>query len=157
MPPAARQVKRNREIVAARAAGETVEALAERFNLSQTRIKQVLREEPDAAPEPGGAVALALERRREYCELVAELRVLARRLHAGQAAAKVGAYRTLLDALDRLTTLERLLGFLPDDLGRVRSERSLVEAVFAVFVEHDVPAEARRALVARLDSDEAAA
>ena len=63
----------------------------------------------------------------------------------------------LLDALDRLTALERALGFLPDDIGRLQSERALVEAVFAIFVEHDVPPEARRALVHRLNPDAEAA
>ena len=100
---------------------------------------------------------LALERRQEYASAVRELGAFARRLPDAQAAPKVGAYRALLDGLDRLTALERVMGFLPDDVGRLRNERALVEAVFAVFVEHKVPDDARRALVARLETVEGAA
>ena len=157
MPEAARQVERNRKITLARATGESIPSLARRFGLSESRVKQILRIEGGGSGKGSDAVELAVERRAEYAATVAELRELARRLPDMQAAAKVGAYRVLLDALDRLTALERALGFLPDDIGRLRSERALVEAVFAVFVEHDVPPEARRALVARLGPGEAAA
>lgn len=158
MPAAARQVQRNREITLARAAGESIPSLAQRFGLSRSRVKQILRVETgESGGQTSEAVELAVQRRAEYVAAASDLRDLARRLPDTQAAAKVGAYRVLLDALDRLTALERALGFLPDDIGRLRSERALVEAVFAVFVEHDVPVEARRALVAQLGAGEAAA
>jgi len=158
MPGAAHQVERNKEIIAARAAGETISALAGRFGLSTSRIKQVLREEPaPAIGEVASAMDLALQRRWEYATAVGEIGALARRLPDSQPAPKVGAYRALLDSLDRLTALERALGFLPHDVGFLRSERALVEAVLAVFVEHDVPDDARRALVARLETVERAA
>ncbi len=158
MARAADQAQRNQDIIAARAAGETVSSLAARFGLSPSRIKQVLHDAP--APAAAGlapAMELALQRRDDYATAVRELGALARRLPDSQPAPKVGAYRALLEGLDRLTALERALGFLPDDLGHLRSERSLVETVLAVFVEHDVPDDARRALVARLDSVERAA
>jgi hypothetical protein len=158
MPDAAGQVQRNREVVAARAGGETISALALRFGLSKSRVKQLLREAgPPSATKPASAMELALERRHEYAAAVHEIGRLARRLPESQPAPKVGAYRALLDALDRLTALERALGFLPNDVGRLKSERALVEAVFAVFTEHEVPDEARRALVARLETVEPAA
>src|SRR4051794_31445550 len=119
VPQAARQVERNRELLAARAAGETIAALALRFGLSQSRVKQILRDGQASSDEQSGAVELAFERRREYAAIVAELSELARGLPEAQAASKVGAYRVLLDALDRLTALERALGFLPDDIGRL--------------------------------------
>jgi DNA-binding transcriptional regulator YdaS (Cro superfamily) len=154
MASAAEQTRRNAEIAGARAAGESVPSLALRFGLSPSRIKQIVREtHPIPAPVAANA---AIARRDEYRELAAELRELARRLPDEQAPAKVGAYRATLDALDRVTAVERALGFLPDDLARIRSERALVEAVFAVFVEHQVPDEARLALIRRLGSEEAA-
>jgi len=151
MPSAAEQSERNREIIAARAAGEDVESLARRFGLSSSRVKQILRSRRVVVSEVAtDAVAAASRRRSDYLETVGDLQGLARRLPDSQAAAKVGCYRALLDALDRLTNLERALGFLPSDLGQLRSERALVEAVLSVFVEHEVSSDARRALVDRL-------
>jgi transposase-like protein len=152
---AAQQTERNQAVAAARAAGASVSEIAARFGLSQSRVKQILKATPVSAGGHREALALAVERRREYSELVGELRALARRLPDTQASSKVGAYRGVLDALDRLTALERALGFLPHDLGRLGGERALVEAVVGVFLEHDVPDEARRALVARLEPGEA--
>src|SRR5215204_5200831 len=157
MTDAAGQIERNREIAAARAAGDSIPSLALRFRLSQSRVKQILRSQPRHAAARSEALELAVERRAQYAAAVDELGGLARRLPDAQASAKVGAYRALLEALDRLTTLERALGFLPEDIGRLGSERALVEAVLAVFVEHNVPAEARQALVARLGAGEVAA
>jgi len=158
MPEAARQVVRNKEIIAARAAGESVSALAGRFGLSTSRIKQVLREAPrPVAADTESAMDLALQRRRDYATAVGEIGALARRLPDSQPAPKVGAYRALLDGLDRLTALERALGFLPEDVGRLQSEQTLVDAVLAVFVEYEVPDDARRALVTRLETVERAA
>ena len=158
MATAAEQAKRNSEIVAAHAAGESVAALALRFKLSRSRVKQIVRTEVGGdRVASSDAVALARQRRDQYQEVVVELGELARRLPDSQASAKVGAYRALLDGLDRLSAIERALGFLPDDLGRLRGERAIVEAVLAVFVEHEVPAEARRDLLARLGPEKEAA
>ncbi len=131
MASSSQQTKRNDEIAAARAAGESVAALSLQFSLSRSRIKQIIKEWSNQAAPATAAVEAAQARRSEYRAVVAELGDLARRLPDSQPAPKVGAYRVLLDALDRLTSIERALGFLPDDLGRLRSERALVEAVFA--------------------------
>jgi hypothetical protein len=124
--------------------------------LSRSRINQIVQAGPDDLTPQSEAVEAAMARRDEYRMIFAELRDLARRLPDSQPAPKVGAYRALLDGLDRLTAIEQALGYLPDDLGRLRNERALVEAVFAVFVEYKVPAEARKALVDQLDAAGAA-
>jgi hypothetical protein len=156
MASAADQAQRNEEIVAAHAAGESSQALAARFGLSRSRIRQIVDAGATTVVARSDAMSVALERREEYRRAAAELRELAWRLPDSQAAAKVGAYRALLEALDRLTALDRALGFLPGDLNRLRSERALIEAVFAVFVENDVPVEARKSLVAKLQAAQAA-
>ena len=109
-----------------------------------------------AASAPGAANA-AIARRDEYRELAGELRGLARRLPDAQASAKVGAYRATLDALDGSPRSSARSGSCPTISARIRSQRALVEAVFAVFVEHDVPEEARLALIRRLGPEEEAA
>lgn len=70
-----------------------------------------------------------------------------------QPAAKVGGYRLLLDGLDRLTSLEQKLGYLPADLAELGHKREFAETIHGIFVEHDVPAEARQAVLAALEAD----
>ena len=156
MATAAEQTQRNAEIVAAHAGGESVAALAMRFGLSRSRVKQVLRRGSEAPDGDARAIRLAEARRAEYRDVVDQLRGVASAVPIAQAAAKVGAYRVLLDGLDRLTALERALGLLPDDLGQLSDQRKLAEIVLAVFVEFDVSETARRAVVQRLGVGEVA-
>jgi hypothetical protein len=150
MPTAGEQTQRNAEILTGHASGESVATLAMRFGLSRSRIKQVLRHGPKAPDGDARAIRLAEARRAEYRAVVDQLRGVAAVVPITQAAAKVGAYRVLLDGLDRLTALERALGLLPDDLGQLSDQRQLAETVLAVFVEFDVSETARRAVVQRL-------
>ncbi len=156
MATAVEQAKRNEEIVAAHAAGGSVAALALRFGLSPSRIKQVLRDGPSRVAGDANAMQLAESRRAEYRELVDEVRALAADLPLTQASSKVGAYKVAFEGLDRLTALERALGLLPDDLSQLGDQRDLAEAVLAVFVEFNVPDQARQAVVERLGVGEAA-
>lgn len=151
---AADRAVRDEEIAAAHAAGESVRSLSERFGLSLSRVKEVMRAGPPLSVPVSEGVRLAFERREEYRRVAAEVRDLAGRLPDSQASAKVGSYKLLLDSLDRLTALDRALGLLPSDLGRLHSDRAVAETVLAVLVEHDVSAEARRDLVERLAVDE---
>lgn len=150
MATAREQAQRNEEILIAHAAGKSVSALAERFGLSQSRVKQVLRLGPQNVDGDARAIRLAEARRAEYRDVVDQLHAVAAAVPTTQAPAKVGAYRVLLDGLDRLTALERALGLLPDDLGQLSDQRQLAEAVLEVFVEFDVPDTARIAVVQRL-------
>ncbi len=156
MATAAEQTQRNAEILAGHASGESVAMLAMRFSLSPSRIKQVVREGPEATGGDARAIRLAEARRAEYRDVVNQLKGVAAAVPITQAAAKVGAHRVLLDGLDRLTALERALGLLPDDLGELGDQRHLAEVVLAVFVEFDVSETARRAIVQRLGVGEGA-
>ena len=53
------------------------------------------------------AMDLAERRLAEYDEVVGELHGLARAIPVAQASAKVGAFKALLDALDRRTKFEQ--------------------------------------------------
>ncbi len=150
MASAGEQTQRNAEILAAHAGGESITALTVRFGLSRSRIKQVLRHGPEVLDGDARAIRLAEARRAEYRDAVDKLKGVAAAIPIAQAAAKVGAYRVLLDGLDRLTALERGVGLLPDDLGQLSDQRQLAETVLAVFVEFGVPETARRAVVERL-------
>ncbi len=149
------QSHRNDEILAAHAAGDSVPALAHRFGLSPSRVKQVLRLGADPPDGDATAMRLARARQAEYRGVVDRLHEVAAEVPLAQPAAKVGAYRVLLDGLDRLTALERALGLLPNDLGQLSDQRQLAETVLAVFIEFDVPPTARQAVVERLGVGEA--
>jgi hypothetical protein len=110
----------------------------------------VLHLGPQAVDGDARAIRLAEARWAEYRDVVDQLHAVGAAVPITQAPAKVGAYRVLLDGLDRLTALERALGLLPDDLGQLSDQRQLAEAVLAVFVEFDVPDRARTAVVQRL-------
>ena len=64
-----KQAQRNREIAAARAAGEGVASLAQRFGLSPSRIKQIVRSAEPLNPPSTDAVGAALARRGEYRDI----------------------------------------------------------------------------------------
>jgi len=156
MPTAQEQAQRNEELLAAHAAGESVAQMAVRFGLSKSRIKQILRLGAEVVEGDARAIRLAEARRKDYREVIDEVRAVAVAVPISQAAAKVGAYRVLLDGLDRLTGLEQALGLLPNDLGQLSDQRQLAETVLAVFIEFDVPESARHALVQRIGLPEAA-
>ena len=68
-------------------------------------------------------------------------------------ATRVGAIRTRLDALEAQTNLLMLVGVLPRNLGVFRFDRDVEELcrkTLAVFDEHGVPIEAKRALLLAL-------
>ncbi len=157
MAKAAEQAQRDAEIRAARDAGETVTDLAERFGLSKSRVKQIVAGKASARVSRPRGLRLAEERLAEYRELYAEARAFATAVPATQAAAKVGAYRLALDGLGQLMTLEQKLGYLPHDLADIGHQRAFADAVLDAFVQHNVPPDARRAVLSVLEEDRWAA
>lgn len=160
MPNAADQTRRNLELVAAHAAGASVASLAKTFGLGRSRIKEILAEAragADSGLVTTAMVRLAEERRAEHAEVVRELRELSLEIPLEQAAAKVGAYRVRLYAMDRLTALEQALGYLPRELEEVGDDRVVLEAVQSVLTEYRLPVAAARALRQRLDEQVRAA
>jgi transposase-like protein len=144
------QMQRDAQIAADRLAGMTVAALAEKYGVSKTTIKAAIRRTRELHPVRPAAIDLAERRWAEYDEIVGELRELAHAIPVAQASAKVGAYKVLLEALDRRTKFEQDLGHLPADLRELGDERRLAEAFAAVVELHGVSPAAVADLKSRL-------
>ena len=160
MPSAEEQASRNAAIVADYAAGMGYPELARKYGLSESRVKAIIADWKKSRTDhvPTTATMRAAEgRRAEYAEATAELRRLALSLPDEQPSAKVGALRTWLDSLDRLTALDQALGHLPRDLNQVGDDRDFLQTAVDVFREHEVPATALHALADRLGGDRCAA
>lgn len=153
MASAAQQFLRDAEIRAAHAAGESTAALVARLGLSKSRVKQIISAEPPPVEPVSGAIKLAEERRAAYHDLLDEARAFTTMIPETQAAAKIGGYRLVLDGLDRLTSLEQKLGYLPTDLGELGHKRDFAQKVLDILVGYDVPAEARKAILTVLEAD----
>ena len=97
---------------------------------------------------------LAEERRQGIIDVLAEAKAFAALIPETQPAARVGAYRLLLDGLERLTSLEQKLGYLPTDMAELGHKRKFAEEIAAIFVEHDLPPEVRKAVLEVLDAAE---
>lgn len=151
MATARLQMERDAQIAADRRAGMTVAALAERYGVSETTVKAAVRRARELHPVRPAAMDLAERRLAEYDEVVGELHGLARAIPVAQASAKVGAFKALLDALDRRTKFEQDLGHLPADLRELGDERRLAEAFAEVVELHGVPPAAVADLMSRLN------
>ena len=154
MGSAAQQVLRDAQIRAADAVGESTASLADRFGLSKSRIKEIVAAEPPAVEPAGRAVRLAEERRAAYRHLLAEVRDFTAFIPETQPAAKVGGFQLQLDGLDRLTSLEQKLGYLPTDLAELGHKREFAQTIIDIFAQHDVSADVKQAVLAALESDE---
>ena len=115
MPSAAKQVERDIQIREQRSLGARIADLASEHNLSETRIKQILKEE-SSVPTYWSAnmqSKLLMTRRDQLLELYEELTETARAMPASQASAKIGAYKAAQAALDRVIRFEETSGLLP--------------------------------------------
>ncbi len=144
------QAARNRDIATAYAAGESIEALASKFELSVSRTRTIAANVRPAIARPAAAMRLARERREQYRETVAELHDLARRLPLSQASSKVGAYRVLLEALEALTRIESATGYLPTALDDLAYQQTIATTVLEVLDGFELPAEAIEELSEKL-------
>lgn len=153
MASADEQAARNEQIAADKAAGMTIAAIALKHGVSVSNVKRILKERRERQPARPGARELAEQRRDDYAEVLADVRKLARWVPYEQASAKVGAFKVVLDALDRLTAIEQQLGYLPGELRQIGDERRFVDAFEAVAREFDIGPEAVAALQARLEGE----
>lgn len=151
MATAHEQVQRDAQIAADKAAGLTVPQIATKHGVSASTVKGAIRRSREQRPVRPAAMEVAEQRLAEYDEVVEELRDLAHAIDIAQASAKVGAYKVLLDALDRRTRLEQDLGYLPSDLRTLGDERRLADALAEVVELHKMPPEAVEDLKTRLD------
>ena len=115
MASAEERVERDLNIRHARSLGATIGDLAKEFDVSESRVKQILRRgEPlEAYRSRDAQRALAEVRREQLLGTFERIQQLADDIPVEQASAKIGAYKASLDALARLMKFEDTLGFLP--------------------------------------------
>lgn len=122
-----------------------------KHGVSESTVKVAIRRGRVDRPVRAGAWERAERRLAEYDQVVTEVHALARAISISQASAKVGAYRVLLDALDRRLKLEQELNFLPGDLHELGDERRLADAFAEVIDLHKLPPAVVDDLRARLE------
>jgi hypothetical protein len=123
MASADKQAARNRKILIAKARGEDVNAIAAQYDLSPTRVRQILAAGTvvlaDAHTDP---VQVALERRAQYEVLYEEAFGLYERIPDTNPSPKVGALRLAIGVLDRLSAWDQTVGVLPGNLSWIYAE-----------------------------------
>jgi hypothetical protein len=117
MASADKQAARNRQILIAKVRGEDTKVLAERYEISPSRVRQILAAGTavlaDGGPDP---VQVALEHRAQYEVIYEKALAMFERIPDSNPAPKVGALRLTLLALDRLSTWDQTIGVLPQSL-----------------------------------------
>jgi hypothetical protein len=156
--PAARKVERDRAIVADRARGLTWRMIAQRHGVQERQARRIYEEWRDANLEAQVAVRDAREWLFDliirYEEIIASLALVA--AEADNDAARVGALKAQMAALDRLTELFVIAGLLPRNPRLEIEVRDVVEKVASVvgrIADGDVRAsDARHEVLALLSS-----
>ena len=148
------KVARDRQIVADRLSGLPWSAISERHGLQERQLRNIFN-----AWQKDGAAELAAE---DPAELVYEFLERYRRVEedlaqaaeeADNSAARVGALRMRVEAIDRQVQLMQASGHLPRELGQLRVSadiESVAARIVAVFHDHDVPEAATRAVIEAL-------
>ena len=147
------KVARDDAIVCARMRGRSWAAIANAHDLSERQCQEIMRAYRESHPlmrsrDPLELLDELLDRYQGAQEELAEISATTK-----HDATRVGAIRTRLDALEAQANLLMLVGVLPRDLGRFRFDldvQELCRKTLAVFDEHGVPIEAKRALVLAL-------
>ena len=102
----------------ASASGENTKEIAVRYDLSTTRVRQIISAEAPVLADAGriDAATAALERRAQYEAIYHDAAALFERIPDSEASPKVGALRLALGALDRLSTWDQVIGVIPGKL-----------------------------------------
>jgi hypothetical protein len=158
--PAAEKAARDEDIVRGRASGYTVGTLATRYGLDERHVRRILREHRERQPPLTARfdhIEVAMDSLDQLDYVIEELAELADA--ANQEAVRLGAIRSKLTAMRDRWSLLQAVGLLPNDLGSLADEidvRMMVEIVSQFLVEQEVPRDAVRQLVDRLDPGVAA-
>ena len=150
---AEKQASRNQAIRDARVTGESVRSIAARFDLSETRVREILRSAAEPLEGNKAAHQRALAHLDEFDEYKENVRQLAEEIPVTQASAKTGAVKAWGDAIERAVKLEQQLGLLPDELGKLRLEsdaEATAKRVLQILKQHNVPGEVRDQLLAAM-------
>lgn len=157
MARAEKQATRNQEIRDARGDGESVRSIARRFDLSETRVREILRTagEPLEGNDAAHQRALAhLDELHQYKDMT---RALAEEIPVTQASAKIGAVKAWGEAINRTVALEQQLRLLPAELARLPLERDADDTtrrVLQILKQNRVPDEVLDQLGAALRGEE---
>jgi hypothetical protein len=153
MARAEKQATRNKEIRDARVTGESVRSIAERFELSETRVREVLRSAAEPLEGNQAAHQRALAHVDEFNQYKEAIRRLAEEIPVTQAAAKVGAVKAWGEAVQKSVALEQQLGLLPIDLAELDLDRDMdmtSKRVMQLLKQYKVPGEVRDHLLQAL-------
>ena len=156
MASADKQAVRNREILIAAADGEDAKQIAARYDLSPTRVRQILAAGTAILAGAGDPdpVQVALERRAQYESIYEEAVAMFERIPDSNPSPKVGALRLGLAALDRLTAWDQIIGVTPKNLFHINQEmdmRRIVVTLTQSIEEADMPPELIEKIAEDLD------
>lgn len=149
--------ERNNKIVALKARGFTVPAIAEYFSLSTAQIESILRDWRQSNPSLRHTDPLEIidEMLHGYQADMQQLGEIAESTTSGNIA--VGAINARMAARDRIIALLQSTGVLPHDLGKLRIEldiRYIAQKIVAVLNAHGVSDEVQADLLAALQAGE---
>jgi hypothetical protein len=156
MARAERQAKRNDDIRAARASGESVRSIAERFDLSETRVREILRSAAEPVEGNRASHFRALAHLDELYEHKTSVRRLAEEIPPSQASAKTGAHKAWGEAIERTIAVEQQLGLLPRDLGKLYVDYDMnltSKRIMQVLKQHKIPGEVLDHLLAAIEGE----
>jgi hypothetical protein len=156
MATASERADRNNRIFIERVEGRPVKEIAESHDLTPTRVRQILASGVQALGEDSvDPVQIALELRAEFELVVEEAKALVAEVPATNPAAKVGALKLVLTALERLTEWQRYMGVLPPAIFPEIDARRVAGAVMDVFEQHGVGLEVQEAMLVALGRGDA--
>jgi hypothetical protein len=152
--PAAEQVARNEEIVAARMRGLSYIQLARTYGLSKQRIQQIHKEYRESNPtlrghDPVEIVDSMLE---GYSADIEELVLISATTQTD--AVRVSAINARMAARNKTTELLQELGVLPRDLGQLSvavDAKMTAVRILSVLKQHNVPGEVLDAMLYALE------
>jgi hypothetical protein len=147
------KVRRDEEIVGARARGMTWRAIAKRHGLSERRCRNIWSARPEAVScrAPTDLEATVDEALEGYDAAIEDLAVLA--ASTTNPSVRLGAINSRLRALDQKLTLMQGLGLLPRDLDQfavILDSRRVAATLLEVFDAYGVSEEAREAVRAAI-------
>jgi hypothetical protein len=151
--PAAKKVARDRAVVVDRNKGLSWPVVAERHGIQERQARNIYRawREENSDREVTGAdpVAWLFDTLDRYESVISSLALTAE--EADNDAARVGALKAQLAAMDSQAALLTAAGFLPRDLGSIRylnDVRQLVVEIVEIMRERNVPLEVLREIEA---------
>lgn len=135
MATASKQAARNREILIASASGDTAKQIAARHDLTATRVRQIISAEAPVLADAGAIepAKAALERRAQYEAIYEDAVAYFERIPDSDASPKVGALRLALNALDRLSTWDQVIGVIPGNLALANDQIEFVRILEVVL------------------------